>query len=249
MVTIELPDEQSGWLRDVDTTEVYKEADLPTEESRENSAGGSGNSYSAAELESIHMEMWDRVIATDETDRHLFSLAESSVPEFVKEHIRDAIFSGSVFSDIQSIPSSQLNNLRMNLLDSLEQDGFTIDSVADQLQTNIDGLESREQAELIARTETAATLNKSREAGYKELDEEANFKWVSANDDRRTDACEWLTEQTNPSEGGTPVSMERLKELIDEAPEHDDEMQDDLARPDDFIVHPNERSSWVRHVE
>ena len=49
--------------------------------------------------------------------------------------------------------------------------------------------------------------------------------------------------------GGSPVPMGELKELIAEAPEHDDEMQDDLARPDNFVVHPNERKTFVRYVE
>jgi hypothetical protein len=44
------------------------------------------------------------------------------------------------------------------------------------------------------------------------------------------------------------VSLEELKDLIEEAPTHDDEMQDNLARPDDFVVHPNERKTWVRDV-
>jgi len=37
-----------------------------------------------------------------------------------------------------------------------------------------------------------------------------------------------------------------LKELIEEAPEHDDQMQDDLARPENFVIHPQERSTWAR---
>ena len=42
--------------------------------------------------------------------------------------------------------------------------------------------------------------------------------------------------------------MDRLKELIDEAPTHDDDMDDNLARPENYVVHPNERKTWVRAV-
>jgi hypothetical protein len=58
-----------------------------------------------------------------------------------------------------------------------------------------------------------------------------------------------LIKKTNPNHGGSPVSLERLKELIDEAPTHDDDMQNDLARPENYLVHPNERKTFVRHVE
>jgi len=40
--------------------------------------------------------------------------------------------------------------------------------------------------------------------------------------------------------------MEELKDLIEEAPTHDPEMQDNLARPDNFVVHPNERKTFVK---
>jgi len=57
-----------------------------------------------------------------------------------------------------------------------------------------------------------------------------------------------LMDQTNPNHGGDPVSLDELKSLIEEAPEHDPEMQDNLARPEDFVVHPNERKTFVRDV-
>jgi len=34
--------------------------------------------------------------------------------------------------------------------------------------------------------------------------------------------------------------------LIEEAPEHDPEMQDDIARPENYVVHPNERKTFTR---
>jgi len=34
--------------------------------------------------------------------------------------------------------------------------------------------------------------------------------------------------------------------LIEEAPEHDDSMQNDLARPENYVVHPQERKTFTR---
>ena len=170
------------------------------------------------------------------------------MPEFVKDRIRDAIMSGATFTDFETIPSSELMQMREYMLESLQSDGWTIDGVADQLM-QLDGVEDRGRAELIARTETAATLNKSREIGYEEMGQEDSlFYWTGNKDGRETSACAWLIDKTNPHEGGSPVPMDELKELIDEAPTHDPEMQDDIARPDSFVVHPNERKTWVRHV-
>jgi hypothetical protein len=212
--------------------------------------GDSGN-VSLADgnhFDDVYLSLWDRVVDTDETDRQLL-VSESQIPEFVKENIRSAILEGAIFSDFETIPSSELMQLREYMLESLQQDGWTIDGVADQLM-QLDGVDSRDRAELIARTETAATLNSARENAYAEMgDGGERFYWTGNIDDRTTEACEWLINKTNPHRGGEPVPMDELKELIDEAPEHDDDMQDDIARPDSFIVHPNERKSWARHVE
>jgi len=40
--------------------------------------------------------------------------------------------------------------------------------------------------------------------------------------------------------------MHELKDLIEEAPEHDDDMRDNMARPDSFVVHINERSTFAK---
>jgi len=107
----------------------------------------------------------------------------------------------------------------------------------------------RDDAETIARTESSAVLNSAREIGYEERGEgDALFYWSGAEpgDDRQTEACRWLIEKTNPFHGGEPVPLQELRELVDEAPEHDDDMDNALARPDSWIVHPNERSTFVK---
>jgi len=92
-------------------------------------------------------------------------------------------------------------------------------------------------------------LNSAREEGYKERGEgDGLFYWTGADpgDSRQTDACEWLIEQTNPFHGGEPVPMNELQEMVDEAPSHDDDMNNALARPGSWVVHPNERSTFAQ---
>ena len=107
-----------------------------------------------------------------------------------------------------------------------------------------------DEARTIARTETASVLNSSREDGYVEqgVADDDLFYWTGAEpgDSRQTEACEWLIEKTNPFHGGNPVSLERLRELVAEAPTHDPDMQDDLARPENWVIHPNERSTFAK---
>jgi len=84
---------------------------------------------------------------------------------------------------------------------------------------------------------------------YEERGEaDAKFYWSGATpgDDRQTEACEWLIEQTNPNYGGDPVLMDELRDMVAEAPEHDDDMPDNMARPDSWTVHINERSTFVK---
>jgi len=42
------------------------------------------------------------------------------------------------------------------------------------------------------------------------------------------------------------VPLQELRELVDEAPQHDDDMNNALARPDSWVVHPQERSTFVK---
>jgi hypothetical protein len=74
------------------------------------------------------------------------------------------------------------------------------------------------------------------------------FYWTGSLDDRTTEACKWLIQETNPNENGEPVSLGKLKELIAEAPKHDDDMPNDMARPENFTVHINERKTFTRDV-
>jgi hypothetical protein len=158
----------------------------------------------------------------------------------------------ALFEQIDSLPSGARHELRTTLMESLEQDGWTIDGITEDIQ-NVANI-SQSDAETIARTEVASTVNTAREEGYKEtgMAEGEQFYWTGATQaeqpDRTTDACDWLIQKTNPNHGGTPVSLSRLKELIAEAPTHDDDMQDDLARPENFIVHPQERKTFSRDV-
>lgn len=190
-------------------------------------------------LQDMHKRLWD----TDGQTR-LLQFTESETPEFVKDRIRDALLSDVIFSDIDSIRASQRDQLREFMLETLTSDGWTVDELSDQIEQL--GV-NPERADTIARTETASVLNRSREIGYQEKGQgDDMFYWSGALDSRTTEACQWLINKTNPFEGGNPVRLNELKELIEEAPEHDDDMQDDLARPNDFVVHPQERKSFVR---
>lgn len=194
-------------------------------------------------LQEMHQRLWDA-----ETDTRLLNIPSfSQTPEFVKERIQNQIMQGAIFSQFDSLPSSELMTLREFMSDELTQDGWTIEDLTDKLM-DLEGIDSRSKAQNIARTETASILNNAREEAYEEqgLAEDSLFYWSGDIDNRTTDACKWLVKTTNPYYDGDPVKLDRLKELIAEAPEHDDEMQDDLARPEDFVVHPNERKTVVR---
>jgi hypothetical protein len=186
----------------------------------------------------MHSRIWD------DSGKHLFEISNSQTPEFVKDRLRSSILSGVLFSDIESIASGQRDELQSFMLDTLTDDGWTIDDLSDQIEQL--GV-SPSRADLIARTETAAVVNSAREEGYKEKGQGDDlFYWTGDIDNRTTKACEWLINKTNPFEGGDPVSMDELKELIEEAPTHDPDLPDNIARPDAFVVHPNERKTFAR---
>jgi len=191
------------------------------------------------------LRMHQRSFDMDKDTKLLEITTGGEVPEFVKQYIRDAIDDGALFSDFDRIPSRDLMKLRGVFKEELTTDGWTINSMRDTLMSFAPDLDKFE-AERIARTETAAVLNTAREESYVIEFPDATFYWSGRLDNRTTAACEWLVKTTNPFYGGTPVPLEELKELIDEAPTHDPDMADDIARPEDFVVHPNERKTLVR---
>ena len=194
---------------------------------------------------SLHQQVTD---PNTEGSKTLVGFTESTTPEFVKNRITDAIRAGALFSEFDTIPSGDLLELRNAFTDVLTQDEWTINELRDSLAEQFSL--TQDKAEVIARTETAAALNSAREDGYQEqgLAEDSQFYWTGATpgDSRQTEACRWLIEKTNPYEGGSPVSLEKLRELVAEAPKHDDKMDNNLARPESWTIHPNERSTFAR---
>lgn len=207
--------------------------------------------------ELAHAPEWDRPLLEmyqgvtnpeSDTSRTLVSFSSSGTPEFVLERIREAIMDGALFSEFDDIPSSRLMDLRQTFADELGTDNFTLDSITEALM-DFEADLTRDAAERIARTESSAVLNRARQLGYEERGEDdALFYWTGAEpgDDRQTDACEWLIESTNPFYGGEPVPMEELRDMVSEAWTHDDEMDTNMARPDSWTVHINERSTFSK---
>jgi hypothetical protein len=236
------------------------------ESARENAAlgGGSGNPsrrclggvsdrdlQHAPEWDKPLMEMLQGVTDPDAAQDHaLVSFAASETPEFVLERIKDAIRGGALFSEFDDVDSDRLMEFREMFADAVGTDDFTLDSITESVMEFADM--DRDAAERIARTESSAALNSAREDGYDERGEgDELFYWTGAEpgDDRQTDACEWLIESTNPFHGGEPVPMNELQNMLDEAWTHDPEMSENMARPDSWVVHINERSTFAKAPE
>lgn len=197
-----------------------------------------------ADWEQTWHDLIEHALWTDDTERDLFEFDPEEVPDFVIEALRQAI-DESLFSDFDTIPGAARMQVREALLDSLDkQHGWSVTSIADNLQDAVSGL-SDTDAERIARTETQSLVSTAREQGYRErLDpDEDQFKWQGPADHRTTEACEWLKAQTNPTHGGEPVAMDRLKELVAEANER---FVDHDGR--EWTPHINCRHQPIRHV-
>ena len=231
------------------------------DEARENSALSGDSDFrclgeGVTDAELTHAPEWDQPLlemhrkVTDPnsaTDRALVDFAASGTPEFVLERIREAVMSGAMFSDFDGIDDGRLMDFRQEFADAVGTDDFTLDSITESVMEF--GDMPRDEAERIARTESSAVLNKAREEGYEDRGEgDELFYWTGAEpgDDRQTDACEWLIEQTNPHHGGTPRPMKELRQMLGEAWTHDDDMSTNMARPDSWVVHINERSTFAK---
>ena len=207
--------------------------------------------------ELAHAPEWDRPLlemyrgVTDpesDPNRALVSFAASGTPEFVLERIREAIDAGAIFGDLENVPSSEIMAFREEFKENLGTDNFTLDDVTEAVM-DFTG-ESRGRAEVTARTETSSVLNTAREDGYQERGEaqDSLFYWTGADpgDDRQTEACEILIRETNPFHGGTPVPLEELRSMLTWAAEQADDVDASMVRPDNFIIHIGERSTFAK---
>lgn len=220
--------------------------------------------------ELAHAPEWDRPmlemlqgVSDPESDpsRALVSYSSSGTPEFVLERIREAIMDGAMFSQFDSIPSSRLMDLRQEFADALGTDDFTLDSITESLMEFEADLD-RDAAEKVARTETTAIMNRSREIAYEEKGEgDERFYWTGSLDARTTDTCAYLiagtnadldnpgafsglprSDGTNPFEGGEPMEKKDLKEHIRNVAQADPQIS---TQPREWTPHIQCRSTFV----
>ena len=141
--------------------------------------------------------------------------------------------------------------------DDLRDDLTAIDGVGDATADAIlDVLADHDTGEsdpLLDKARAAARQGDERKAAIflrrsERGEDDALFYWTGASpgDDRQTEACEWLIRQTNPFEGGQPRPMDELRSMLNEAWTHDDDMDTNMARPESWVVHINERSTFSK---
>lgn len=194
--------------------------------SAQNNSGGSGNDNCRALLhgeadadaltqeELVWQDIYENVLWPEEVpDRHLFEFDPEDVPNFVIESLRDAIASNAVFDNFETIGAAAASKLEDTLLESLSQpQGWSVTSLAEDVQDVAVQDLTTPEAERIARTETQSLVNTAREDGYAEqfdLDEE-RFDWVGPNDTRNSDVCPAIKAEV-PEEG---LVLDELQALV-----------------------------------
>jgi ribosomal protein L37E len=181
---------------------------------------------------------------------------DEDLPEFVTELVQQAINEGAIHTAFESISASARARLSDVLSETLQQpQGWSLRSIADSLQEEF-ALDEVE-AETIARAETKAINDRAREIGYERQGsaDEAQFKFLGPIDDRKETSCLWLIggdslagtstgfEGTNPDYGGEPVTLDRLRDLVQEANNRFVDGHD--ARR--YAPHIGCRDSYVQH--
>lgn len=261
----EAPDDQSDGIGGIFQDSVENALD-----ERELEDGGTDFSN----LENVELDQypeWERAFLelqrnahTVEPDARLLAFSGSAVPEFVKERLRDAVFSGVVYSDFEDLSSPERRDLQEQLIETLTSDQWTIDGMSDQIQQL--GVDP-ENADMIARTEVGEIAKTGRQFGYVEkgLDDDP-FYWVGDLGDRTTDTCKYLIagtsadlenpgafsgldrpDGTNPHHGGKPIDgLENLQDHVHEVAKADPEFN---TNPRGWTPHIQCRKDYVRFVD
>lgn len=204
------------------------------------SSGAQASELAETDWWDEHLEaLQERTWRSD--DKQLFGFTEGTVPQFVKDQLLSAVLEGSpIFSDIKSIPDSELMEFRLFMADQLTSDGWTITDMRDEIVDQFGVDEHR--AETMARSTTQNMVNEARETGYRERDnfDDLRFDWsgMSFDPNRSSDVCQAIKDEI-PDEG---MHLDELKQLVHEkSKEHGHE-------PKGWSPHPNCTHSHVRVV-
>lgn len=230
------------------------DGDTPTEidPPRVDVQPGDGDEQSDVDDAIRHLESMQRELVWGEDDplaqqaRSESWTVDEDMPQFVKNLVEEALDSGAVYRGEYDAPNVTGGAVKRFFEQKLDQpQGWSRESLisdfADRFQI------SESQAQDTLETQLTNVLNKAREIGYEEQGgaDDRLFKWVGPADDRKTDACWELLRETNPRFGGTPRTLDELKDLVAEKRE---EYFPEFGGAD-WSVHYGERDTYVEHFE
>lgn len=222
-------------------------------------------------MEAFEKQIWqdDLTKAPDMWER------DDNVPQFVRSHVKEAIDKTDVlYSQFDNIPHTAALKVHEIIKDQLtDPQGWSVETVTHALEEEFEGL-AKEQAESIARTEIAATLNKARELAYSaaqaaqaanesrnitgipetegpedvdvdEEEREIRYYWAGPEDSHTTKLCSSVKDEIE-SRGGY-VTKDELKNILREkAEKYEEESGALLNRIDSFLPHFNCRHTFIR---
>jgi hypothetical protein len=170
-----------------------------------------------------------------------------NVPEFVREVIEFVIDTREiVYTSFEDLPHDAALRVKEILKEELQEpEGWSIDSLTETFAEEL--RVSEDKAQSIARTESGAVLNTSREVAYEASPGSDDFVyyWSGADDSRTTDLCHDIKSEVDDRGGAVP--MDELKTiLLDAAHDYD---YGTPGRVDEWMPHWMCRHTFVRDVQ
>jgi hypothetical protein len=167
--------------------------------------------------------------------------SDDDVTEETREWV-DSVFQleDPVYDEYANIPDLAGLEVKAKIIDELKSsDGWSLDSVQGELARKFDLAMGDQQLQTIARTETAAVLNRSQMVALEALPDDPVVKWVGPDDSRTTDLCRDLSDETAD---GVPFSefKSMMREYADSYP------AGKTDRLDQGILHFQERHTVKR---
>jgi len=234
---------------------------------------GDGPAALRAELQALDQAAF-RLLGVDDLGAISFKGApvyqeRDDVPPNVQTRISEAVQSHD-FSPVDGASTAQLRKIFDRRL--TQPQGWSLSSLTNHLR-DATGLD-RDDARVIARTESTAILNRAREDASaqfgRELEEDVLHYWDGPQDNSTSVQCAWLKggdelarsvaddpddlpstdfEGTNPEYGGDPVPMDELRELERRALDLFSEEGGFTSQARDHVLHANERHTFRSLLE
>lgn len=196
--------------------------------------------------DNILIDAWAKQVCAESIEKAPDMWQQSdNVPQFIRTFVQDAALTpGVMYGEFNDIPHMAALRVHEIIKDELTSPtGWSIESITLELADEFEWL-GKDRAEIIARTEVSAVLNRARKMAYDASGQDLQFFWSGPSDHRTTDICEEIKAEIDRRGGYVPV--DELRDILRRKARKYKNDGGTPERVNEFVPHYQCRHTFVR---